>query len=121
MAHTLEVYFKESLVFSSDGRWLYPLFELEHFLASGEYDPATLTVRDKIVGKAAALMLVRLGIRDVHAGIMSKLGVEALERHNVSHGYDTFVDRIECRTEEMLIDEFDPEKAYQMLRRRAKL
>ena len=94
---------------------------MEDFLANTDYEPATLTVRDKIVGRAAALLLIRLGIRDVRAGIMSKLGREALEKYGVKYEYDTLVDRIDFRTEEILVNEFDLENAYAMLRQRAKL
>ena len=121
MEHTLEVFSAGTLVFSSNGRWLYPLFELEDFLAARDYEPAALTVRDKIVGRAAALLLIRLGIRDVRAGIMSEIGKEALEKHGVSYEYDSLVDRIACRTEEMLATEYDPERAHVMLKKRAAL
>ena len=121
LEHTLEVFAGETLIFCSNGKWLYPLFELEDFLVTANYDPATLTLRDKITGKAAALLVIRLGIRDVRAGIMSKLGKEALEKYDVKYKHDTLVDRIDCRTEEILVNELDPEKAYVMLRQRAKL
>ena len=48
MEHTLEVFAGETLIFCSDGKWLYPLFELEDFLATERYEPATLMVKDKI-------------------------------------------------------------------------
>ena len=121
MEHTLRVFSGETLVFYSDGKWLYPLFELENFLSTSDLDPAALAVRDKIIGRAAALLLIRLGIRNVHAGIMSKLGKEALEKYGVRYECDTLVERIDCRTEEILAGEFDPEKAYTILKRRAKL
>ena len=60
MANTLEVYHNGVLVFSSKGRWLHPLFELERFLASGDLRPEELEIRDKVVGRAAAAMMVRL-------------------------------------------------------------
>ena len=119
MEHTLQVFSGEALVFFSDGKWLYPLFELEDFLANVDWEPPALTVRDKVVGRAAALLLVRLGIRDVRAGIMSRLGRKGLERYGVRYEYDTLVDRIDCRTEEMLVNEFDPERAHAVLKRRA--
>jgi hypothetical protein len=72
------------------------------------------------VGRAATLLSIRLGIRDVRAGIMSKIGQEALEEHGVSYRYDSLVvDRIACRTEEMLAAEYDPEWAHAMLKKRA--
>ena len=119
MEHTLRVFSGETLIFYSDGKWLYPLFELEDFLSTSGHDPAALTVRDKIVGRAAALLLIRLGIRDVRAGIMSKSGREALEKYDVKYEHDILVERIDCRTEEMLGDEFDFDKAYAMLKQRA--
>jgi hypothetical protein len=51
---------------------------------------------------------------------MSKLGQQALEKYDVAYGYGTLVDRIDCRTEEILLDEFDLEKAYAILKQRAK-
>jgi len=119
MDNTLEVYLGEELIFRSDGKWLYPLFELEEFLAGADLEAAQLTVKDKIVGRAAALLEIRLGVGRVVAGIMSELGRRALERHNVEYEYGTLVERILCRTEELLGDEYDPERAYEMLKARA--
>jgi zinc transport system ATP-binding protein len=119
MDYTLEVYLGEELVFHSDGKWLYPLFELEEFLAGANLPAAQLTVKDKIVGRAAALLEVRLGVGRVVAGTMSELGRRALERYNVEHEYGTLVERILCKTEELLDDEYDPERAYEMLKARA--
>ena len=121
MEHTLEVFSGETLVFHSNGRWLHPLFELERFVETAGCNPAGLTVRDKIIGKAAGLLLVRLGVGYVKAGLISIIGKEALEKHGVAHEYDRLVDRIACRTEELLIFENDPEKAYTMLKERAKV
>ena len=78
-------------------------------------------MKDKIVGGASALLLVRLGVGYVIAGIMSQPGREALEKHDVKHEYQSLVDRITCRTEEILADEYDPQKAYVILKERAGL
>ncbi len=121
MKHTLKVFSGDKLVFYSDGKWLYPCFELEHFLATTEYEPATLTVHDKIVGRAAALLLIHLGIHDVAAGIMSKPGREALEYHKVKYRYESLVDQITCSTEGILMGEYDPRRAYAILKERAGL
>ena len=121
MVHALEAFSGETLIFHSDGKWLYPLFELENFLATTDYEPAHLVVKDKIVGRAAALLLIRLGVGYVIAGIMSRPGKEALEKYEVKYEYERLVDRIACRTEELLIDEYDPQKAYAMLKERAGL
>jgi zinc transport system ATP-binding protein len=117
--HSLVVHCDGDIVFSSDGHWLHPLFELETFLGGWNGNPARLAVTDKIVGRAAALLIVRLGVGRVHAGLLSRLGREALEQHHLPHTWDRLVDRIVCRTEELLAGEHDPERAHEMLRRRA--
>ncbi len=118
---TLRVYHEEREVFSSVGKWLYPLFELERFLVTSSYRPESLRVEDKIVGKAAALLLVRFGIRQVKAGVLSKLGREVLAAHQVMYSAEEIVERIDCRTEALLVDVEDPDQAYRIVRARAGL
>jgi len=116
---TLRAYLGEQEIFSSTGKWLYPLFELEEFLRTSSYPPQSLRLEDKIVGKAAALLFVRLGIRQVKAGVLSKLGREVLERHNVQYRAAQIVERIDCQTEILLSGVEDPEQAYRIVAKRA--
>jgi zinc transport system ATP-binding protein len=116
MDHTLEVYREEQLIFFSDSKWLHPLLELHKFLSKQNYNPATLTVNDKIIGRAAALLIVFLEIRKAKAGILSKPAIEALEHFGVKFEFAQLVERIQCRTEDLLKDEFDPNRAYQLIR-----
>lgn len=119
MTHSLEVYAGDELVFFSDGTWIYPLFELERFLAEHPGRPEALLAVDKIVGKAAAMMLVYLGIGRIRAGMTSSLAEDFLRRRRVPFEYDELVDRILCRTEELLADVDDLDHAYRLLKRRA--
>lgn len=119
MEKSLRVYKKDTIVFESDRNWIYPLFDLKRLLDTGIHDPAELYLQDKVVGRAAALMIVHLGITEVDAGLLSKLAAEVLDHHRVQYTFDTLVDRIACKTEEILKDEFDPEKAYEILAERA--
>jgi Domain of unknown function (DUF1893) len=105
--------------FKSSGKWLYPLFELEDFFASEGVPDGDLLLADKIVGKAGALLIVRLGIRDLRAGIMSRLARPVLEASGVRFSFETLVDRIDCVTESILERIDDPEEAYVILARRA--
>jgi hypothetical protein len=116
METTLALYRGQDVLFRSSGKWLHPLFELEEFLGSSGLDTAELRVRDKIVGKAAALLLVRLGLRRVEAGVLSALARTVLERHAVRYSFETLVERIACRTEELLREIDDPQEAYAMVR-----
>ncbi|UCE04606.1 MAG: DUF1893 domain-containing protein [bacterium] len=119
MEHTLEVFSNGRLIFHSDRKWLHPLFELKDFLRQKNYDPTSLIVKDKIIGRAAALLQVYLGIRTVKTELMSDLGRDVLEKFEVEYEYEKLVERIQCRTEEMLKDEYDPEKAYMKIKKLA--
>lgn len=120
MKHALEVYYGDDLIFNHDGKWLYPLFELEEFLKAHDYNPAELGVHDKIIGRAAALVEIHLGIRHIKAGMMSKLAEEILQKYDVEYSYEKLVDRIACATEDLLIEVDDPQKAYEFIKKRAK-
>jgi len=121
MDHSLEVYDGGQRVFACDGRWLHPLFELERFLASGASRPDGLMVADRIVGKAAAMILVHLGIRHVYGDTMSRLAATFLHTCGVRCEHRVLVDEIACRTESLLHDESDPARAYALIVARAKV
>ncbi|MGA2615073.1 MAG: DUF1893 domain-containing protein [Spirochaetia bacterium] len=113
---TLEFSIDGQLVFSSSGKWLHPLFELEEFLkARAGVDPARAHVRDKIIGRGSAFLIVRMGICKVHAGVLSRLGKDVLDRAGAACTWDQLVDTIQCRTEGLLRDTTDPQEAYRVL------
>ena len=116
---TLRAFHEQREVFTSTGKWLHPLFELEQFLRSSSHAPQSLRIQDKIVGKAAALLLVRLGIRKVRAGVLSELALEVLARHRVQYSAEETVERIDCKTEILLAEVEDPEQAYRIVAARA--
>ena len=116
---TLEVLDGTRVVFSSRRNWLHPLFELEAFLRSERLDPAGLLLRDKIIGRAAALLIVRLGFRRVQAGLLSEPGREVLEAHGVAFTCGRLVERVLCRTEQALAGVDDLEAAWRDLYARA--
>src|SRR5712691_3358743 len=116
---TLTVVYEGTPIFTSYGNWLYPLLELEAYLAEHSFQPANLILQDKIIGKAAALMIHRLGFRTVKAGVLSRLGEAVLQRHGIAYTYEQLVDRIHCRTEELLANVEDPEEAYRLVKVRA--
>jgi hypothetical protein len=106
-------------IFTSFGRWLYPLCELEDDLADHPIQPENRILQDKIIGKAAALLSHRRGLRTVKAGVLSSLGEAVLQRHGVAYTYEQLVDRIHCQTEELLANGEDPEEAYRLVKVRA--
>ncbi len=118
MDSSLELRVGGRVVFASHGRWLHPLFALGDFLASAEIDLASAELRDKVVGRGSAFLIVRLGIRNVHAVLLSRLGKAVLERAGVAHTWDTLVDRVACATEGLLEDVTDVDEAYRILSHR---
>jgi hypothetical protein len=118
-APTLTVLHEETPIFTSFEKWLHPLFELEDLLAEHPLEPEHLVVQDKVVGKAAALLIYRLGFGAVKAGVLSRPGEAALEHAGIVYTYEQLVDRIHCQTEALLADVEAPEEAYDLLKVRA--
>jgi hypothetical protein len=116
---SLELRMGGEVIFSSAGKWLHPLFDLEAFLHDRSIDPAEGEIRDKVVGRGSAFLIIRLGIRKVHAGLLSRLGKDVLDRAGAQVTWDILVDEIECATEGLLRTVTDPEKAYPLLAERA--
>ncbi len=104
----------------STGKWLHPLFELESFLRTRDIDASNGEIRDKVVGRGSAFLIVRLGIRKAHAGMLSLLGKDVLDRAGVACTWDVLVEQIQCRTESLLREVTDPEEAYRILAERAR-
>jgi len=117
---SLEFLIDGRVLFSSTGKWLHPLFELEQFLKTREIDAARGEIHDKVVGRGSAFLIVRLGIRTAHAGMLSRLGKDVLDRAGVTFTWDTLVEEIQCSTEGILRAITDPEEAYPILAERAR-
>ncbi len=116
---SLQVIFHEITVFSSFGKWLYPLFDLEDHLREHPLDMSQAEIRDKVIGKAAALLIVRLGTGRVYGETISDLGIAVFEAAYLPFSYGQRVPRIACKTEELLAEIDDLEEAYRILCQRA--
>ncbi|MEA1910155.1 MAG: DUF1893 domain-containing protein [Spirochaetota bacterium] len=117
--YSLELKFENKTIFSSNGKWLLPLFDLEVFLKIENCDLTKLTLYDKIIGKASALMIIRLGIKNVEGGIVSKPAETAFKKWGIKYSIKTSVELIDCKTEILLSDVFDPEIVYHIIKKRA--
>jgi len=119
MNHSLIVTCNENVVFTSDARWLHPLFELDEFLTASGMPAGELFLRDKVAGRAAAAMIVRLGIKRCHIELISRKAETVFKREGVSFTYDTLVEAIECQTETLINDAMSIDDVWGFLRRRA--
>lgn len=110
---------KEGKILTSDGRGVSPMID---FLQDG-IDLSGYSVADKIVGKAAAMLFVKAGIKEVYAEILSVSGKNFLEEHGINVGYETLAEKIINRTgddicpmEKTVADIIDPEEGYEAIR-----
>lgn len=124
---TLEVFNNDELIFSSYGKWLNPLFELEKILSTYTGNRDNLCAHDTAVGKAAVVLMLRLGVKNIYANLASRLALDYIsqinknEKSNISFEYDLIVDRLLCATENQLENLSDEDEMYSILRQRAKL
>jgi zinc transport system ATP-binding protein len=116
---SLVVKHNEVEIFTSRGKWLYPLFELEDALKERDYPRDELEVVEKVAGQAAAFLIVRLGIKKCHIKLISEKAIEVLERFALTYTFDEKVPLILCRTEHILDKNMSLDEAWQILRRRA--
>ena len=78
---------------------------------------------DQVVGKAAALLYVYLGIRDLYGQVISEPAIQALEEYGITYTYDECVPYIinrkkdgMCPMEQTVLDISEPEEAVNALR-----
>ena len=81
------------------------------------------SVADKIVGRAAALLIVYSRIKEVYAVLLSREGLKVLKENNISIEYNRLIPKVLDRTamdicpfEEFSLTIKSPNDAYRMLK-----
>lgn len=95
--------------------------DLEHLL---DHDPEMLqgaTIADKVIGKAAAAMVVVGGVKDLYAEMISKKAIPFLEEAGIAYTYGTLVDTIKeegdrCQLEKITAPATTPKETVALLR-----
>lgn len=95
--------------------------DLEHLL---DHDPEMLqgaTIADKVIGKAAAAMVVVGGVKELYAEVISKKAIPFLEEAGIAYTYGTLVDTIKeegdrCQLEKITAPATTPEETVALLR-----
>lgn len=95
--------------------------DLEYLL---DHDPEMLhgaTIADKVIGKAAAAMVVVGGVKELYAEVMSKRAIPFLEEAGIAYTYGTLVDTIKeegdrCQLEKITAPASTPEETVALLR-----
>lgn len=105
---------KDGQLYTDTQRGIRPLM---HRLESGVLCGAVLA--DKVIGKAAAFLLVKGGVKAVFADVISEPAAEVLERAGISYSFGKKVPFIQnragdgvCPMESAVLSEEDADKAY---------
>lgn len=85
---------REQTVLTAHQRGVKPLMQ---WLEDGT-DVRDFCAADKVVGRAAAYLYVLLGVRAVHAGIISRSALAVLEEKGIFISFDSCVEAIRNRT-----------------------
>ena len=116
---TLRVYKDERLLFSSSKERLLPLVEYIDTCAPYE---SGVTVFDRVVGNAAALLLTRISCSEVFSELGSQLAAGTLNQLGIHHQFIETVPYIEnnrrdgmCPMEELSLNK-TPDEFYEALR-----
>lgn len=95
--------------------------DLEHLL---DHEPEVLqgaVIADKVIGKAAAAMVVVGGVKALYAEVMSKKAIPFLDEAGIAYSYGTLVDTIieegdRCQLEKITAPATTPEETVALLR-----
>lgn len=119
--YSLIAYHNQKAVFHSESRWLYPIFELVKFLKENNMKSTEISVKDKIAGAAAAYLFVYLSVCKCRIHILSKKGKSILDKYHIPYTYDQLIERVDCKTEDIIHEHMKPEEAFHYLLNRAGL
>jgi hypothetical protein len=118
---TLRIYDDKKLLFSSKKDRLLPLME---YIAHYEIGQKPVVIYDKIMGNAAALLVVKANAGEVYSPLGSELAVKTLDRHSIKYHLTKTVPYILrddgkelCPMEQLSIDK-EPEEFYQVMKAR---
>lgn len=106
---------KGDVVYESSETGIKPLVE---FIKNGT-QLSGFSAADKIVGKAAAMLYVKLKVKAVYGEVMSKSAVDVFKNHGIEYEYSTLAENIInrkgdglCPMETAVYNIDDPESAY---------
>ena len=118
---TLRIYKDETLIFSSKKDRLLPLMD---YISTHNIGKHPVTIFDKIMGNAAALLATIANAREVYSPMGSELAIKTLEHFGITYHLTTIVPYIlrpdgknMCPMEELSIGK-KPEEFYRELKAR---
>lgn len=117
--HTIVILKKDASVITSDDRGVSPLIKL---LKEDKLQLQDSIIADKVIGKAAALLMIYGNVKEVYTPIISSPAIKIFNINNVKIYYDKEVDRIInrkgdglCPMETLCLDIDNPEEAFEVI------
>lgn len=114
---------KDETVYTATERGVKPLVDW----ISANQETVGFCAADKVVGKAAALLYVRMEVAAVYAKVMSRAAAETLQRYGIAATYDVMTEAVRNRTdtglcpmEQTVMDIDEPNAALEAIRAKMK-
>lgn len=116
--HTIALV-KDEEVIISDKRGISPMITL----IKENKDLNGFSLADVVVGKAAAMLFVKAGIKEIYAETISEIAINYLDKKEIKVSYKNIVPYIinrakngMCIMEELVLNDDDEEIAYQKMK-----
>ncbi|UPA17915.1 DUF1893 domain-containing protein [Borrelia sp. MN22-0132] len=115
---TLKLFKEHRILYSNMERGLKPLLEVDNFINKYIQNKEGLEIYDKVVGKAAAVIIYNIGLQNVQAGVISQPAKDFLESRGIRVGFKRLVEKINDKTENLIESLENPEEVYKYLIKR---
>ncbi|MCK5149254.1 DUF1893 domain-containing protein [bacterium] len=106
---------KGKLIYEHDGHWLHPLFSFYYYIIRDGVDVSQCFLKDKIIGRGAAVIIAKTGIKACHGETVSERALPILKHEQIHITWDKLVDRLPCQTELLLGDDLDIDRSFELL------
>ena len=103
------------VLFSHYGTWLHPLLALTRYLQECTYRRSTLHLYDKVVGRAAALLIVYMQIPSLSTDTLSARALSILTRYTIRYSAGRVIEKLGCATENTLQHTTEGAEAYKII------
>lgn len=114
--NTIVIYKSDASIVVSKDRGVAPLMNL---LKEDNSQLKDSVVVDKVIGKAAALLMAYAGVKEVYTPVISSPALKVFKNYNIIIHYDKEVERIVnrkgdglCPMETLCLDVENPDEAY---------
>ncbi|AHE62750.1 DUF1893 domain-containing protein [Borrelia parkeri] len=115
---TLKLFKEHRILYSNMERGLKPLLEVDNFINKYIQNKEGLEIYDKVVGKAAAVIIYNIGLHNVQAGVISQPAKDFLESRGIRVSFKRLVEKINDKTENLIESLENPEEVYKYLIKR---